>query len=94
MLPSDQSSELLAWWEEFEANRTPAARFANALDRVQPLLLTRYTRDGDWAFSSSNRERLLQRMAPVEDGCPALWQRVNDIIEEAFSTGRYGRAPG
>jgi len=93
MLPSDQASELLACWEEFEGNETVAARFANALDRVQPMLLTRYTRDGDWAFSSNNRERLLQRMAPVEDGCPALWRRVTEIVEEAFATGRYGRAP-
>jgi putative hydrolase of HD superfamily len=92
LLPSDQSSQLLALWEEFEANKTPAARYANALDRVQPLLLTRYTQDGDWAFSSASRERLLGRMAPVEDGCPPLWQRVTAIIEEAFATGRYGRA--
>jgi len=91
LLPADQSSALLALWEEFEANETPAARYANALDRVQPLLLTRYTRDGDWAFSSSSRERLLGRMAPVEDGCPPLWERVTAIIEEGFATGRYGR---
>jgi len=93
LLPADQSSQLLALWEEFEAKSTPAARYANALDRVQPLLLVRYTRDGDWAFSSSSRERLLQRMAPIEDGCPPLWQRVTAIIEEAFATGRYGRTP-
>lgn len=90
-LPSDQSSQFLALWEEFEANRTPAARFANALDRVQPLLLTRYVQDGDWAFRSSDRERLLQRMTPVEDGCPALWQLVSDVIEDAFRTGRHSR---
>jgi putative hydrolase of HD superfamily len=93
LLPSDQSSELLALWEEFDANETLTARYANALDRVQPLLLTRYTQDGDWAFSSSSKERLLVRMGPVQDGCPPLWERVNAIIDEAFTTGRYGRAP-
>jgi len=91
ILPSDQSSQLLALWEEFEAAETPSARYANALDRVQPLLLTRYVRDGDWAFSQSSRERLLGRMAPVQAGCPPLWERVLAIIEDGFATGRYGR---
>jgi putative hydrolase of HD superfamily len=91
MLPDDQSSELLALWEEFEAQRTPAAQFANALDRVQPLLLVRYVQDGDWALRSSVRERVLERMAPVEQGCPALWQLVQDVIEEAFRSGRHTR---
>lgn len=90
MLPSDQSSELLALWEEFEANRTPAARFANAVDRVQPVLLVRYVQDGDWGFRS-HPERLRERIAPVEDGCPALWQQVNDIIEEALRSERHSR---
>ena len=90
LLPADQSSELLALWEEFEANRTPAARFANAVDRVQPVLLVRYTQDGDWGFRS-HPERLRERIAPVEAGCPALWQYVNDIIEEALRTDRHSR---
>jgi putative hydrolases of HD superfamily len=92
LLPSDQSSDFLALWEEFEAGTTPAARFANALDRVQPMLLVRYVQDGDWALRSSDPERVLRRMAPVEDGCPALWRLVSDTIEEAFRTGRHSRA--
>jgi putative hydrolase of HD superfamily len=91
LLPSDQSSRLLALWEEFEAGQTPAARYANALDRVQPMLLVRYAQDGDWALRSSTPEPLLGRMAPVEEGCPALWTFVQRVIEEAFSSGRYGR---
>jgi len=91
MLPDDQAAQLLALWEEFEANETAAARYANALDRVQPLLLTRYPQAGDWTFATSDRERLLERMAPVRDGCPPLWERVVAIVNEGFDTGRYGR---
>lgn len=36
LLPADQQQELLALWEEFEARRTADARFAAALDRLQP----------------------------------------------------------
>jgi putative hydrolase of HD superfamily len=38
LLPSDQAAPFRELWEEFEAQQTSEARFANALDRVQPLL--------------------------------------------------------
>jgi putative hydrolase of HD superfamily len=85
---------MLALWEEFEAGETPAARFANALDRVQPMLLVRYAQDGDWALRSSTPEHILGRMAPVEAGCPTLWGFVQQVIDEAFRTGRYGKDQG
>jgi putative hydrolases of HD superfamily len=39
LLPPDQGQEFLSLWLEFEAGETPNARFAKALDRLQPLLL-------------------------------------------------------
>jgi putative hydrolases of HD superfamily len=90
MLPDDQSSEFLALWEEFEAMRTPAAIFANAIDRLQPLLLGRYRDDGDWRFRARTREQLVTRMAPIRDAAPELWRFVESVIDEAFATGRYG----
>jgi 5'-deoxynucleotidase YfbR-like HD superfamily hydrolase len=38
LLPTDQASRLRSLWEEFEAQETPEACFANAMDRLQPLL--------------------------------------------------------
>ena len=38
LLPPDQGAELWALWEEFEAMATPEARYAAALDRMQPIL--------------------------------------------------------
>jgi putative hydrolases of HD superfamily len=38
ILPDDLHLELRGLWEEFEAGATLEARFANALDRLQPLL--------------------------------------------------------
>ena len=48
LLPSEQGRELLALWHEFEEAMTPAARFAKALDRLQPLLLNTLTDGGTW----------------------------------------------
>ena len=90
LLPDDQSSEFLALWEEFEALRTPASVFANAIDRLQPFLLGRYRDDGEWKFRARTREQITGRMAPIRDAAPALWPFVESIIEEAFTTGRFG----
>ena len=43
LLPKQQAAELRTLWEEFEAKQTPEARFAGALDRLQPLLLNYHT---------------------------------------------------
>ena len=39
LLPEDQAGEMRDLWEEFEAAQTPEAKFANTLDKVQPLML-------------------------------------------------------
>jgi putative hydrolases of HD superfamily len=90
MLPDDQASHCLALWEEFEGMRTPAAVFANAIDRLQPFVLGRRRDDGDWRFRARTREQIIGRMAPVREAAPSLWPWVEAVIEEAFATGRYG----
>ena len=37
ILPQDQAKEFRALWDEFEARETDEAKFARALDRLQPL---------------------------------------------------------
>ena len=90
MLPADQSSRMLALWEEFEAMATPASRFANALDRLQPLILGRHRDSGDWRFRASTPDQLLARMDPIREASPRLWAWVLSVVEEAFGTGRHG----
>ena len=37
MLPDDQKQKLTALWEEFEEAKTPEAKFARAMDHIQPI---------------------------------------------------------
>jgi putative hydrolases of HD superfamily len=90
LLPDDQASQLLALWEEFEAMHTPAALLANAVDRLQPFILARHRADGDWRFRARTREQLLGRMDPVRTAAPALWPYVEAVVNDAFTTGRFG----
>ena len=91
MLPDGQAAEWRSLWEEFEAGESAAARYANALDRLQPMLLVRHMKHREWAIRATTPEQVLARMAPVEHGAPGLWPLVTGIIEEAFTTGRFGR---
>ena len=48
LLPAPQAAAARALWDEFEERRTPEARFARALDRLQPMLLNMQTGGGTW----------------------------------------------
>jgi putative hydrolase of HD superfamily len=92
LLPPEQGDELRSLWEEFEAQATPAAQFAAALDRLQPLLHNQHTQGGTWRIHGIVRDQVLQRMRPVEQGVPALWPVVEQIIEDCVAAGYLGTA--
>jgi 5'-deoxynucleotidase YfbR-like HD superfamily hydrolase len=81
LLPPDQSSCFRDLWEEFEAQETPESRFANAVDRFQPLLQNAGSGGGSWRTHHLTREQVLQRMGPVESALPGLWPLVVEIID-------------
>jgi len=86
-LPDDQGARLRALWEEFEAQVTLESRFANALDRLQPLLQNAYAGGGSWSDHHITRAQVLRRMAPIETTMPALWPFVLEIIDRFCALG-------
>ena len=84
ILPGDQGSELRALWDEFEAGDTPTARYANALDRFQGLLMNHGNGGGTWLEYDVSREQVLERMGPIREGAPALWPVVLRVLEEVL----------
>ncbi|OFW21578.1 MAG: phosphohydrolase [Acidobacteria bacterium RIFCSPLOWO2_02_FULL_65_29] len=87
LLPFDQASHLRALWEEFEAHATAEARFANAIDRLQPLLQNAYSGGGSWSAHQVTREQVLHRMAPIASTMPALWPFVLSLVDEFCASG-------
>ena len=90
LLPSDQGRELRALWDEFEARESPEARFAGALDRLQPLLLNFHTEGAAWRAHGVAKKQVLERNAPIGDGAPELWAHARALIEEAGQRGDLG----
>ena len=87
MLPEDQGTYLRRLWDEFEAQSTPEARFANSLDRVQPLLLN-YCKHGEtWVQNGIRREQVEARNQPTYDGSKVLGDFAMELIRRAAEEG-------
>lgn len=87
LLPPDQASWFRACWDEFEANTTDEAKFANALDRFQALLLNMKSGGGSWHSHGISRDDVLRRMEPVRLQLPQLWPFVLEVVERFGAAG-------
>ena len=87
LLPDDQGEEFRAAWDEFEARRTPEARFAAALDRVQPILHNFATQGRAWRQHGVTAARVLEKNRHIADGSPALWEFVRELVSDALARG-------
>lgn len=87
LLPADLVAEFRGLWDEFEKRETAESRFANALDRVQPFLHNYFTDGQTWQENNINRRQVRERMRPVKDGAPDLWDYVNALIGSAVKRG-------
>jgi len=92
ILPEEQGAAMRALWDEFEEGRTATARFAIALDRLQPLLLNDTANGGSWHTHGVTKSQVLRRMAPIEAAIPAAWPLVLEIVERNCALGHI--APG
>jgi putative hydrolase of HD superfamily len=93
LLPAEQANELRGLWEEFEAGASPDARFAVALDRLQPLLLNFVGEGGSWRQHRVTHDQVMVRMAPIRYGAPELWPAVVRLLDEAVARGYLAPAP-
>jgi len=93
LLPDLQAVEVRALWDEFEERRTPEARFARALDRLQPMLLNMRTGGGTWVAHSVTLDRVLAKVELIEDGSPSLGSYARAMIAAAVELGFLKPAP-
>jgi putative hydrolase of HD superfamily len=87
LLPAGQGAALRALWDEFEERRTAEARFARALDRLQPMLANIDDGGGTWARQQITADRVLAKVALIEDGSPALGRYARELVARAVSGG-------
>jgi putative hydrolase of HD superfamily len=87
ILPADQAAEIRSLWEEFEECVTPEARFAAALDRLQPLLHNYRTHGRSWKKHGITKDRVIERNRHIKKGSRQLWAFVEMLIEDSVKKG-------
>ncbi|NQU77026.1 MAG: HD domain-containing protein [Planctomycetes bacterium] len=87
LLPADQESEFRKLWEEFESRSTSEARFAAALDRLQPLLHNYHTQGAAWREHGVTAEQVISRNRHIAEGAPQLWDYAERFIRDAVEKG-------
>jgi putative hydrolases of HD superfamily len=91
MLPEDQCRHIRTLWDEFESRLTPEAKFAAALDRLQPVMHNYNTEGAAWREHGVTLDMVLTRNRHIAEGSPALWEYARDIIEDAVRKGYLSR---
>lgn len=87
MLDNEQAAFFRALWDEFEEKETPESRYANAVDRLQPLLLNYLTDGHTWKLGDVHAPQILKRMDIIRTATPELWHIVEGIIETSIQKG-------
>lgn len=87
LLPPDQRRHLDTLWQEFEARETPEARFAAALDRLQPVLQNVHTEGASWQEHGIRLEQVVAFNRRMGEGAPELWKLARRLLDEAVEKG-------
>lgn len=91
LLPPDQRAEVQALWEEFDAAATADARFANAVDRLLPVLHNMSNGGGTWREHNVDIAAAERRLSPIGDGAQTLWEYVETVLAAAVAQGMIRR---
>ena len=87
LLPDDQKKELQNIFDEFEGGKTPEAKFAHAMDNLQPLLLNTSNDGSDWIEHQAVADRVYARHNKTKEGSQKLFELTDALIKEHIKKG-------
>ena len=87
LLPEDQKQELTALFDEFEEHQTAEAKFAHAMDNLQPLLLNNSNDGGDWREHGVSAEQVYGRQRKTALGSERLFQLADGLLQKHIEKG-------
>ena len=87
ILPEDQGKWLYNLWEEFEAYKTPEAKYAHLLDNFQPLLLNDASGGKSWEEHGVHRSQVYKRNERIPETSEIIWEQMKEIIQKHIEQG-------
>ena len=89
LLPQDQQEKLRRLWEEFEAWETPEAKFAHAMDNIQPIMLNAATDGRSWEEHGVHLSQILGRNQHTAEGSAVLWDYARqNFVQPSVESGK------
>ena len=87
LLPTDQAADFIAVWEEFEAGETKEAKFAKAMDRLEPLLQNTSNNGGTWKEFGVTYDKVHHKKSVIKEGSETIWDYAENLINESVEKG-------
>lgn len=87
ILPPEQKEHLISLFDEFEENESAEARFAHAMDNLQPLLLNDSNNGSDWRKHDVTSEQIYKRQKKTSLGSEKLFEVTDKIIRDNIAKG-------
>ncbi len=93
ILPADQGTALRQLWDEFNERQTREAKFARAVDRLQPMLENLTAGGGTWQRHGVTADQVLAKVRLIEDGSATLGALARNLIAQAVAAGILAPSP-
>jgi len=87
ILPVEQGREFLDLWKEFEHGNTAEARFARAVDRLEPLMQNIHRNGETWVENNVTSDQVKSVNSRIGDASVVLWEYALSEIERCVSEG-------
>lgn len=92
LLPEDQGTEFYELWREFEDRKTPEAKFAATIDRLQPILLNDATDGKAWELHNICYDQVMEANKHTKEGSEVLWQYIQKVFDKNIEKGKIKRS--
>lgn len=87
LLPPAQAERIDELWQEYEHRATPTARFAYAIDRLQPVLLNAGSGGVSWQEHGIRHSQAYAVNGPIADASAPLWALAESLLGASADDG-------
>lgn len=87
LLPEKQAAEFIEIWTEFEEGVSEEAKFARAMDRLEPLLQNTSNDGGTWKEFGVRYQQVYDKKKIIQEGSKELWSYAEQLLEDSVKKG-------